>query len=91
MMRFVDRIPFGIKTITENDTDFHAHGSTLMYAVLKGMFWNYTPCFDDSGKKLTEVASIQKRGNIRFYHKNKQHRMELISNKVTIFYIKLPF
>jgi hypothetical protein len=75
-----DTFPFNIflhKFLRSDPDDLHDHPWPYATVILKGGYWEWTPVFDDAGRKLTEVAKWRAPGHVRFNSATSLHRIEL--------------
>lgn len=75
-----DSFPFNIflhKFLKSDPDDLHDHPWSYFTVILKGGYWEWTPVFDASGKKLTEIAKWRGPGHFRRCSANSLHRIEL--------------
>jgi len=74
------RFPFNVflhKFLKSDPDDVHDHPWPYATVVLKGGYWEWTPQFDSSGKKINEIAKWRGAGHFRTCSANSYHRIEL--------------
>jgi hypothetical protein len=75
-----DNFPFNIflhKFLRSDPDDLHDHPWPYATVILKGGYWEWTPVFDDAGRKITEIAKWRAPGHVRFNSATSLHRIEL--------------
>jgi hypothetical protein len=74
------RFPFNVflhKFLKSDPDDVHDHPWPYATVILKGGYWEWTPQFDSSGKKINEIANWRGAGHFRVCSANSYHRIEL--------------
>jgi hypothetical protein len=74
------KFPFNVflhKFHKSDEPVLHDHPWPYATVILKGGYWEWTPVFDDQGRKLTEVAKWRAPGHVRFNSADSLHRIEL--------------
>jgi hypothetical protein len=75
-----DTFPFNIflhKFLRSDPDDLHDHPWPYATVILKGGYWEWTPVFDEHGRKLAEVAKWRAPGHFRINSATSLHRIEL--------------
>lgn len=86
------RFPFNIfihKFLRSDPDDVHDHPWPYATLILKGGYWEWTPTFDNTGKKIGEVKNWRGAGHCRICSANSFHRIELDPN-VTCWTMFMP-
>jgi hypothetical protein len=74
------KFPFNIflhKFLKSDPDDVHDHPWTYATLILKGGYWEWTPTYDNQGRKSGEVAKWRAPGHFRISKANSFHRIEL--------------
>lgn len=74
------RFPFNVflhKFLKSDPDDVHDHPWPYATVILKGGYWEWTPQFDSSGKKINEIVKWRGAGHFRICSANSYHRIEL--------------
>ena len=86
------RFPFNIflhKFLKSDPDDVHDHPWSYATLILKGGYWEWIPHFDDSGKKVAELAKWRGPGHFRISKATSYHRIELDPN-ITAWTLFMP-
>lgn len=84
--------PFNVflhKFLKSDPDDLHDHPWPYATIILKGGYYEWTPVYDENGKKITEVSRWYGPGNFRVCGANSFHRIELDPN-VTCWTLFMP-
>lgn len=87
-----NRFPFNVflhKFLKSDHDDIHDHPWAYTTIILKGGYNEWTPVFDENGKKLTEICTWRGAGHIRRCTAESFHRIELDPN-VTCWTLFIP-
>jgi hypothetical protein len=79
------RFPFNVflhKFLKSDPDDVHDHPWPYATVILKGGYYEWTPVFDSSGKKIAETCAWRGAGHFRTCSANSYHRIELDPNVV---------
>ena len=84
--------PFNVtlhKIVKSDDPLFHDHPWPYLTIILKGGYWEHTPCFNSEGKQIAEVIKWRGPGSIIKRKANDYHWLELDEGKpaTTIFFM----
>jgi hypothetical protein len=74
------KFPFNVflhKFHKSDEPTLHDHPWPYATMILKGGYWEWTPVFDDAGRKITEVAGWRGPGHFRINSAHSLHRIEL--------------
>ena len=85
--------PFNItlhKIVKSDDPIFHDHPWAYMTIILKGGYWEWTPVFNNEGKKIAEFQTWRGPGSIVMRGAKEYHRLELdpdVGPATTLFFM----
>jgi hypothetical protein len=84
--------PFNVtlhKIVKSDDPIMHDHPWSYMTIILKGGYWEHTPCFNSEGKQFAEFIKWRGPGSIIKRKANDYHWLELDSGKpvTTLFFM----
>ena len=74
------RFPFNVflhKFLKSDPDDVHDHPWPYATLILRGGYWEWTPQFDELGRKSGEIAKWRGAGSLRFASAKSYHRIEL--------------
>ena len=77
------RFPFNVflhKFLKSDPDDVHDHPWPYATLILKGGYYEWTPIFDNEGKKIAETCRWRGPGNFRICSATSYHRIELDPN-----------
>lgn len=75
-----DRFPFNVflhRFLKSDPDDVHDHPWPYATVILKGGYWEWTPEFDSTGKKINETRHWCSPGHFRTCRATSYHRIEL--------------
>ncbi len=75
-----DRFPFNVflhRFLKSDPDDVHDHPWPYVTVILKGGYWEWTPEFDSTGKKINEIRHWCSPGHFRSCRATSYHRIEL--------------
>ena len=87
-----NRFPFNVflhKFLKSDPDDVHDHPWPYATLILKGGYYEWTPVFDASGKKIAEKCAWRGPGHFRMCRATSYHRIELDPN-VTAWTLFMP-
>ena len=84
--------PFNVtlhKIVRSDDPIMHDHPWSYMTIILKGGYWEHTPCFSSEGKQIAEVIKWRGPGSIIKRKASEYHWLELDGEKpvTTLFFM----
>jgi hypothetical protein len=74
------RFPFNVflhKFLKSDPDDVHDHPWPYATVILKGGYWEWSPQFDATGRKIAEIAKWRGPGHFRISSARSYHRIEL--------------
>jgi hypothetical protein len=86
------KFPFNVflhKFLKSDPDDVHDHPWPYATLILKGGYWEWTPLFDNQGKKLAEKCTWRGPGHFRICKATSFHRIELDPN-ITAWTLFMP-